>query len=63
MTVHVYNLRLRTTRLASILRGVWLIAITPGAAGWGEGGGGGGGGGGASSPIINCTSDSVMHPD
>ena len=33
MTVHVYNLRLRTTRLASILRGVWLIAIAPGAAG------------------------------
>ena len=30
--------------------------------GWG-GGGGGGGEGAASSPIINCTSDSVMHPD
>ena len=44
MTVNVYNLKLLTTRLASILRGVWLIAIAPGAPGWGVLGGGGGGG-------------------
>ena len=41
MTVNVYDLRLRMTRLASILRGVWVIVIVPGAAGWGVGGGGG----------------------
>ena len=46
MNVNLYNLRLRTTRLTSIFRGVLLIANAPGAAGWGVcvwvvGGGGG----------------------
>ena len=42
MNVNVYNLRLRTSRLASILRGVWVVAMVR----QDEGGGGGCGGGG-----------------
>ena len=56
MTVNVYNLRLQTTRLASILRGVLPIAIAPGAAGWGVCVCGGGGGGGHPLP------SSIAHP-
>ena len=46
------------TRLASIPKGVWLIAIAPGTAGWGVcvsglggGAGDGGGGGGGNSNL------------
>ena len=57
MTVRVYNLRLRTTGLASILRGVLANRhhARCGRMG-GAGGGGGGGGGGHHLPSSNCTS-------
>ena len=57
MTGNVHNLRLRMTRLASILWGVWLVAVVRQVRQDGVHGGGGGGGVAESSPIINCTSD------
>ena len=49
MTGNVYNLRLRTTRLASILWGVWLVVVVRQV----QQDGVEGGGGGVANPLLS----------